>query len=59
LIEEIRPGSLLFLVDYRKKKVEVLRLIQDAIEFHLEGIRLHHHRIPARRTMATEVLVPA
>jgi predicted RNase H-like HicB family nuclease len=42
-----------------KTKVEALRLIQEAIEFHLEGIRLHHHRIPARRTMATEVLVPA
>ena len=40
-------------------KEEVLRLIQEAIEFRLEGIRLQHHRIPARRTMATEVLVPA
>jgi len=40
-------------------KDEVLRLIQEAIEFHLDGMRLQHHRIPARRTMATEVLVPA
>lgn len=39
-------------------KEEVLRLISEAIEFHMEGIRLQHRRIPARRTIAAEVLVP-
>ena len=40
-------------------KDEVVRLIREAIEFHLEGLRLRHHRAPARRTQATEVLIPA
>ena len=40
-------------------KDEVLRLIQEAIAFHLEGIRLQHQRVPARRTQAAEVLIPA
>jgi predicted RNase H-like HicB family nuclease len=38
---------------------EALRLIQEGIGFHLEGLREQHHRIPAKRTIATEVLVPA
>ena len=40
-------------------KDAVLDLIRDAIAFHLEGLHQQHQRIPARRTVAAEVMVPA
>jgi len=40
-------------------KDEVLGLIREAIVFHLEGLHQQHRRIPPRRTIATEVMVPA
>jgi predicted RNase H-like HicB family nuclease len=42
-----------------KTQAEVMRLITEAIEFHLEGLRSLHRRAPQPRSLAAEVLVPA
>ena len=38
---------------------ETERLVQEAIEFHLEGMRLHGEAIPAPTTYCSYVTVPA
>ena len=38
---------------------ETRQLMKEAIEFHLEGMRLHGEQIPETRTIGEEVEVPA
>ena len=38
---------------------ETERLIREAVEFHLEGMRLHGERIPEPSTVAEYISVPA
>lgn len=65
VIERTRTGYSAYCPDLpgcvgTAKTVDTIKqTMTDAIEFHLEGLRAQHRRMPARRTVAAEVLVPA
>lgn len=65
VIERTRTGYSAYCPDLpgcvgTAKTVDAIKqTMTDAIEFHLEGLRAQHRRMPARRTVAAEVLVPA
>ncbi len=42
-----------------KTKVETERLMREAIEFHVEGMRMHGETIPEPTTEAEYVSIPA